>query len=182
MLLDNIHCYPDGLSLFECNHYRPYISDQFQCSSDGGAGVKCSIDDRLKNITITTTSTTGTVYTALITWEIRGNDPRFYEAECFNDKHRVSGTVNNVTVHATNLEGLHPTTSYTCCVLAIYGYYEAKRICATIQLPSLLSSRTNQRTISVVGGILGLIIAILVILLTVSGVALVCLIWPRRSR
>ena len=159
-------------------NYRLYISDQFQCSRDGGAGVKCSIDDRLKNINITTASTTGTAYTAFITWEITGNDPQFYEAECFNDMHRVSGTVNNVTFHATNLEGLHPTTLYTCCVLAIYGYYEAKRICATIQTPSLLSSRTDH-TISVVGGILGLIIVILVILLAVCGIALVCLIRPR---
>ena len=150
------------------------------CPLGGGAGVKCSIDDRLKNINVTTTSTTvtDTAYTALITWEITENDPWFYEAECFNDMHRVSSTFNNVTVHATNLEGLRPATSYTCCVLAIYGYYEAKRICATIQTPSLLSSRTDH-TISVVGGVLGLIIAILVILLAVCGIALVYLIRPR---
>ena len=154
------------------------------CPLGGGAGVNCSIDDRLKNVSVTTTSTTvtDTVCTVLITWEITGNDPWFYEAECFNDMHRVSSTVtvtvNNVTVHATNLEGLRPTTSYTCCVLAIYAYYEAKQICAIIQTPSLLSGRTDH-TISVVGGILGLIIAILVILLAACGIALVCLIRPK---
>ena len=119
-------------------------------------------------------------HNVLITWELT-NEPQSFEVECFNEKHRITTLINNGSFRSINLEGLHPSTSYTCCVLAIYEFYEAKRICNITETPDLFSSGSNlsSTSVNVIGGILGFIIAILVVVLAVCGVTLVYLLQPR---
>ena len=120
-------------------------------------------------------------HNVLITWELT-HEPQSFEVKCFNEKHRIITTlINNGSFRSTNLEGLHPSTSYTCCVLAIYRFYQAKRICNITETPDLFSGSSNlfSTSVNVIGGILGFIIAILVVVLAVCGVALVYLLRPR---
>ena len=66
ILMGFVSCYPNNLSLLDCpSTYFPSSFNVSQnlsqhCPLGGGAGVKCSINDRLKNINVTTTSTTVT--------------------------------------------------------------------------------------------------------------------------
>ena len=120
----------------------------------------------------------------MITWELKytsTSQPQLFEVECYNEQHHIKTSINNGTIRTTNLAGLHFSASYTCCVLAIYRSYEAKRICNTTKTPIVPASGIDQSTssadqsVNVVNGVLGFIIATLVVLLAVSGVALVCL-------
>jgi hypothetical protein len=110
----------------------------------------------------------------------------------------------NTTTFSAELLGLLPSTSYNCCVSAVYGSHPARAVCteiATIQPPpsdseiqtttlrdnsTRASSSAEADTIvgasSTIGGVLGFIIAVLLILLAVLGAALVYLLRPKFLR
>lgn len=182
--MDHIHCSGDEITLLYCSHHEWYENIGYYCYRGGGAGVRCTVHHRLMNISSTIIGTTGTTYKVLVAWELatmmsNDDEPQSFEIECFSKQHSLSTSVNDVTLRTINLEGLQASTSYTCCVMAVYGFYEAKRICTVTSIPELITNSATTSNTNLVGGILGLVIAILVILLAVSGVALVCLIWPR---
>jgi hypothetical protein len=119
-------------------------------------------------------------------------------------------SVNNGSLTQVNIGDLLSSTTFACCVSAIYyhGYYEAERKCTSTDSDMLLdlitipapnqtvttpnstqtiptsesigsekavSSDLNMRE-SIIGGVLGSIIIILLLLLAVCGVALLFLV------
>ena len=185
--MDDVQCSGDEITLLYCRYHEWYENIGYYCYRGGGAGVRCTVHHRLMNISSTIIGMTGMTYRVLVAWELatmmsNDDEPQSFEIECFNEQHSLTTSVNDVTLRTINLEGFQASTSYTCCVLAVYEFYEAKRICTVTNTPELLTNSANLPTTSnsnLVGGILGLIIAILAILLAVSGVALVCLIRAR---
>ncbi len=133
------------------------------------------------------------------------NQPNSFQIECFSSQlmHRVGMSVNTTTF-SIELLGLLSSTSYNCCVSVVYGSQTARAFCteiATIQPPisetptmqpiggptvkpegvnpstcqTLESSSISSSSADTIGGVLGSIIAVLLILLAVSGAALVYL-------
>lgn len=87
------------------------------CRHHEDAGVKCSEhEERLLNISVD-------VHTALITWRLQNSTlrwPTSYVVKCF-ERHRIEMSVNNA--FSAQLMGLIPSTSYNCCVSAVYESY-----------------------------------------------------------
>ena len=103
----------------------------------------------------------------------------------------VSG--QNSTMH---LLGLHPSTSYNCCVSAVYKHYIADSVCNEIETPNLtvldhtatmflrtlpMDSDPHNSETKIVGGVLGFIVVILLVLLIISGAALAYLLLKRNT-
>ena len=115
-------------------------------------------------------------------------------------------SVNNGTLTQINVGDLLSSTSFACCVSAIYyyGYYEAERRCAstdsdlfvtpapnqtsnqpfTMNSTSLISASVGSEKVvssdlnmkaSIIGGVLGSIIAVLLLLLVICGGIMLCL-------
>ena len=200
ILLDNVDCNGGEPTLLECGHLREH-----NCYHSEDAGVRCTgsvdssfLSEIVMNISVNTTSIISTQgissYTVLITWKLQNiswYQPNSYQTECFNDQHRIEMLVNNE--FRVQLTGLLPYNSYNCCVSAVYESYTAKGVCIetaiiphnetsmiqpdscnTLGTPSMVSSSADT-----IGGVLGFIIAVLLILLAISGAALVYLLRPR---
>ena len=201
-MLNNVNCNPNKATLLEC---RGDTHIAKECHHGKDAGVRCQIDSRIiKNISVSSVASIGTVHTVLITWELQNNtlyQPYLFEVECSNERHKIVMSVSNKTF-TTQLQGLLPSTSYTCCVLAIYIESDdngAKRICTTVKTPDLSNTPKNFSTMApaavetvasdnfmapnsasnTVSGVLGTIIAALLVLLAICGVALVYLLRQR---
>jgi hypothetical protein len=148
------------------------------------------------------------LYTVSWKWQKNNstqNQPNSFQIECFSSRllHRVGMSVNTTTF-SVDLVGLLSSTSYNCCVSAVYGSLTARAACtemANIQPPTSEtpmiqpsgdptvkpegvkpstcqtqeSSSNASSSADTIGGVLGFIIAILLILLAVSGAALVYL-------
>ena len=100
-----------------------------------------------------------------------------------NPLHLLSVSGQNFTTH---LVGLLPSTSYNCCVSAVYELYRSDGVCDEINTPELFINAiacTMTRTFetNVVGGVLGFIMAILLVLLIISGAALAYLLLKRNA-
>jgi hypothetical protein len=173
----------------------------------------------INNITIISTHEIN-LYAVFITWKWQNNSmmiqnqPNSFQIECFSDQHHIGMPVNSTTF-SIELMGLLPSTSYNCCVSAVYGSYTARAVCteiATILPPTSQTSETPtmhaqpsggtivkpegvttikpstcqiqecnsmaSSSADTIGGVLGFIIAVLLILLAVSGAALVYLLRP----
>ena len=50
MVFDDTNCFPNQSSLIKCRHLQS-ADPNYNCQTGGGAGIRCSIDRRLKNIT-----------------------------------------------------------------------------------------------------------------------------------
>ena len=101
--------------------------------------------------------------------------PSSFNLRCFNHepKHSIELSVDNETF-MTQLGGLLSSAShYNCCVSAVYGSYVTDETCTLLQLgnePSNLSQdSTTEIRANIVGGILGAIIAVLLIIIFVCG-------------
>ena len=196
--LDNVRCNPlRDMSLLECPHRPTPVNS---CNHTRDAGVQCRDDQgEVKTISATIINP---VHTLMITWSLgnstRAGAPIMFKIECFSEKHRIAITVSNQT-STTNLEGLLPSTSYACCVSAVYKLYTARRICTEVETTSTTVTITDSEettgaatidseeiasnSTNVVGGVLGFIIAVLLILLALSGILLSCQVrsqWKQR--
>ena len=165
----------------------------WNCDHGEDAGVKCNNETLIHSVNASMVNSLNTMnLSTFITWErsSRTNeDVTSYKVECYSEDHSAAVTVNKETQNVT-LAGLLPSTSYSCCVSAIYHHiYTAKGTCAvvstsdsgvaTTEFEALDSSIIASPSTSVVGGVLGFIILLLLVLLIISVVALVCVLRPR---
>jgi hypothetical protein len=198
------------------------------CNHGEDAGVICTgnsslFSNNVMNISINITmiSTHGiNLYTVLITWKWKNNSMiqnqlNSFQIECLSNQHRIEMSVNSTTF-SIELLGLLSSTSYNCCVSAVYGSQIARAVCTeitTIQPPTQTSetplmhpsggttvkpeggstikpstcqiqecSSKASSSADKIGGVLGFIIAVLLILLAVSVAALVYLLRPKFLR
>ena len=186
IVLDNVKCDSREEALLECGHRGFFVAN---CGHGKDAGVRCHSDQKLQSINtkLLNVSTTNGASAVLISWKLQNislDKPLLYYVKCLNEWHNIVLSVSNET-YTTQLEGLLPATQYSCCVLAAYESYTAKGICNEIETPELnsfASSTTNEIQESVlkdldnvVVGILGFIITVLLIMLAISGIAMVFL-------
>ena len=162
----------------------------YGCNMDGGAGVKCPIP--LETISVEFISTSHSpLHYINISWQLRSmvvSQPSLFNLMCSNDElsHRVEVWVDNKTYTAQLVPLIPSPTNYTCCVRAVSGPQLSStlidEICTQVTVTVASSNPTEplDRT-SIVGGILGLIIAILLILLAFCGGALLFLLRSRAS-
>ena len=113
--------------------------------------------------------------------------PSSFNLMCSNDdlSHRIQVWVDNKTFTA-QLGCLIPyTTNYTCCIRAVSGPQLKNTLidemCTQIRVASSTPTEPLDNRTSIVGGILGFIIAILLILLAFCGGALLFLLRSRPS-
>ena len=190
-----LDCEHNGLLTHNCHHYED-------------AGVRCtgglvydlnSSLQSVKNVSVNLTNIVSiqgiNLYTVLITWKLQNIlsyqlQPSMYQIECLSNQHRIAMSVNNTTF-SVQLVGLLPSTSYNCCVSATYKAYMPKGICVeTVSSKTSVTQldlcetvgRASSSAADTIGGVLGFIIAILLVLLAVLGVALVYLLRPRIFR
>ena len=153
----------------------------YGCNTDGGAGVKCPIPLETVSVEFISTSHSPPHYIN-ISWQLHSNvifQPSLFVLMCSNDElsHRIVVWVDNKTFTAQLGRFIPSATNYTCCVRAISGFQLnlnilIDEICTQVRVvsstptepPDKYTSDNNYRT-SIVGGILGFIIAILLILL-----------------
>ena len=175
--MNNVHCNSNKSALLDCN-----IGGWF-CYGSTGAGVRCK-DDRLRVKNVHTAIVSTSMHTIMILWELQNFTeyrPSSFKVRCFNDKlqHSIEFSVDNETF-TTTLGGLLPSaTYYICCVSAVYGSYVANEICSLLNVPANANELSDNRT-SIVGGVLGFIIAVLLILLAICGGALLYLLASKR--
>ena len=229
--LDNVKCIGNETTLLDCHRDNELFIHN--CNHGEDAGVRCNgnssllsnsiVNVSINNVTsIIRLSTYGIdLYKVFITWKWQNNSMiqnqlNSLQIECFSDRHHIGMSVNS-TALSVELLGLLRSTSYNCCVSAIYESYTARAVCteiATIQPPTSQPSETSMMrtsggptgdinpdtninetlnmyqtqesasssTADTIGGVLGCIIAVLFILLAMSGAALVYLLRPNFCR
>ena len=195
--LKDVRCDPrTDMALIEC--IASYDDNR---EGDGcyHAQVRCRNDQRVTNVSATVSNTLdSTSHTVNISWMQNAtvNEPSSFEVECYNDRHSTAILVSNKSSSA-KLEGLLSSSSYICCVSAVYEDYTAKQICAELntntlknisesvetdsESPNLCNESLPQASnsaVNTVGGILGFIIVVLLVLLILCVIALVCLLRP----
>ena len=171
--LDNVRCnLTRDMSLLECLHRAVPVT---YCTRARDAGVLCRDDQgEVKTINVTIINP---VHTVMISWvlgySIRAGVPTTFKIECYNEKHSIAISVSNQT-STINLEGLLPSTSYSCCVSVVYELYTARRICTDIETTSTkITEETTSGSIeeialtNIIGGVLGFIIAVLLVILLI---------------
>ena len=181
--LDELGCTSIEMSLLACPHRRLFNPNN--CDHDEDAGVRCNVNERLKNISANAITSLSTAVTVSLSWELYNttlDEPRWFEVECLNEKHRVTQPdfVDNKT-NSTDLFGLLASSHYNCCVSAVYGLYATswRKVCIPIEI---LDTVTEQSTATnTVGGVLGFMVSVLLILLGLSVAAVVYLLWFRRK-
>ena len=112
-----------------------------------------------------------------ITWQQNTTvaEANIFEVKCYNDRHSIEITVSRDTT-TTELGGLLHSSTYSCCVSAVYDLYTARSVCTEVETPTTsVSAPSASNFSSVVGGVLGFIIILLLVLLAVS---VVCLLRP----
>ena len=169
----------DGLetTLLQCHHNGLF---RHNCYHFEDAGISCGErEERLLSVGVDIIN----VHTVSITWRLQNSTldwPSLYLVECFSPGHRVEMSVNNSL--RVQLMGLIPSTTYNCCVSAVYESYmlTPKRACVEAKLVQPGESNgSNSSSDTIIGGVLGFIIVILLILLAISGAALVYLLRPK---
>ena len=194
IVLDNVNCNGMEVRLLDCPHRRLSMHDG-NCDHSKDISIGCVLreDQRVKNITLSVEiiNTPSNVHTAVISWVLHKttmDEPNSFDVTCFDEfeQHSITKSVSGQNF-ITYLAGLLPTTSYNCCVSAVYQLYIADGICTEIETPELFvnyctcSSNEipklcdSRASIYIVGGVFGFVIVILLILLTISGVVLVYL-------
>ena len=184
VMLDNVTCNSSEATLIKCQHVNltdPQQPAMCGCNTDGVAGVKCPIPLETVSVEFISTSHSPLHYVN-ISWQLRSKvifQPSLFNLVCSNDKlpHRIQVWVDNKTFTAQLGRLIPSATYYTCCVRAIAGpqlYADIliDEICTQVRVvsstptesPDKCTSDNNYRT-SIVGGILGFIIAILLVLL-----------------
>jgi hypothetical protein len=207
-VIDEVDCDSTETKLLDC----PHSDHWFWCRNGGDAVVRCT-DEQLQVIKNITAATVPTLYnnitrpSILVSWELYSNAsyrPDSFSVKCVNQQyHNMELSVNNGSLTQVNIGDLLSSTTFACCVSAIYyrGHYEAERKCtstdsdlslfttsapnqpftmnsssipASVGSETVVSSDLSMRA-SIIGGVLGSIIAILLLLLVVCGGALLYL-------
>ena len=210
IVLDDVECDPSiHRTLLQCQH-RPL--NQHNCHHSEDAGVRCEQIVKSISAANVTTPNCNTVLINMKLQNNNNVTNLFQAVCYNQQHGvyvyiSVSNETNNFTTH---LRGLFPSSFYTCCISAIYyQQFVARGICTYIKTSELLtttessdlfavslSSTSNQAdsrisnqvesktmsSISLVGGILGFIIAVLLILSLLSVIALVCLLQPNLKK
>ena len=194
VVLDGVECNSNAAALLDCvyNLTELHYPSQTCTGIVQSAGVSCL--NPLKNISLSIeliNTSHSPLYYVKISWQLRSmviSQPNLFHLRCSNDEvsHRIEVWVDNKTF-TTQLGRLIPSpTNYTCCVRAVSGPQLSStlidEICTQVTVTVASSNPTEplDRT-SIVGGILGLIIAILLILLAFCGGALLFLLQSRVS-
>ena len=193
VVVDFVHCNSNEKKLSDCAEIGTHLAAN--CIYGGGAAVQCREEQlRVKNVSAVTMPYY-VMHTVVVSWELyKGGSlrPSSFKVECFNQQQRTELYVNNSkTLMMMNIGGLLSSTSYKCCVSAIYnyGHYVTEKRCTLIETAlsesftspasnKFVSSDLNMRA-SIIGGVLGSIIVILLLLLAICGGALLYLL---RSR
>jgi hypothetical protein len=104
-----------------------------------------------------------------------------FEIECNSEAHSIAISVGNQT-STVSLGGLLPSTSYNCCVSAVYELYTARRMCThtRIETTTETEEKTSDSTnVNVIGGVLGFLITVLLVLLALSVIVLIFQLRPQ---
>ena len=178
-VIDRVFCDSSEARLLECPHIKRGEYGYF-CRFGGGASIRCREEKlRVKNVSAATVDTPHCTKhtTVLISWELYNDaphSPSSFTVECYNQQHHTELSMINGTLMQISVGGLLSSTSYNCCVLAIYyGNYETEGRCTSTEIlqsdsPTSPVSRSNDRQ-NIIGGVLGFIIVILIILLSICG-------------
>ena len=202
--LDDVQCNSlNHRQLLDCPHLGFYEEN---CGHDEDAGVSCKLER--VNGTLSATpwpvNVLNTTYSAivLLTWDQLGDSdevdkPVSFRFECKSRLHNTSVAVSSMGTRpfTTQIGGLLPSTSYNCCVSAVYDTMHTSEGACTLVETTHISTTTwaNMTTHEqfpvteasacaansgmqplVIGGVLGFVIIVLLILLVVMGIALVC--------
>ena len=193
VVLDEVDCDGWESTLLDCDYAEPS-----NCHHNKDVSVRCilRVNQKVKNITVDADiidiNVPSAVHTAHISWVLYNStmdEPASFDVKCSNEQHSITMSVSG-HIFTTYLVGLLPSASYNCCVSAVYERprYQSDGICDEIGTPELFiaigattvpmvrASETN-----VVGGVLGFIVTILLVLLIISGVALVYLSLKRKT-
>ena len=168
---------------------------QHNCHHFEDAGVACSEFERVEgNVSVSPVREPSTMYTAEVslTWEQRSNSQEqnrhsSFRVECTSRRHSVTVSVQRKQSFTTPIGGLLPSTSYNCCVSALYeNGYTGEGTCTHIETTHTPTSATVESARAmestqpqVIGGVLGFIIILLLILLVLMGIALGCVLRTR---
>ena len=156
------------------------------CEHAKDAGVRCNREALVHSVNVNTVNNSPNAInlSAFITWErsSRTNeDVTSYNVECHNNDHSIAVTVSKQTQNVS-LAGLLPSTTYSCCVSAIYhDAHIAKGTCDTSDtglFTTEIEASGSSSSTSVIGGVLSFIIVLLLVLLIISVIALVCVLRP----
>lgn len=168
------------MSLLECPH-RPIQLVRSHCNHTRDAGVQCRDDQgEVKNVKAMTINPGPAV---MISWE-PGNStsagvPIMFKIECNSESHSIAISVSNQS-SIVSLGGLLPSASYNCCVSAVYELYTARRICTHAGIETTtITEEMASNSMNVIGGVLGFIIAVLLVLLALSGILLIFQLRPQ---
>ena len=186
------HCIGDCNPSIHCI-LRQCLHPQIHGGNCENVGVRCE-QKIVKSVSAAnvTTPNYGTLRTVLINVILVNNNFTNYifHVECYNQQHgvRVNISVSNEgNSFTTQVRGLFPSSFYTCCTSALSNVYEhcqkyiARGTCITIKTPEHFSTfnpgpvDTKMTSVSLVGGILGSMVAVLliIILLLLSVIAFV---------
>ena len=190
VLIDEVFCSSNETRLQNCTYVKKGRF-AFYCRYGGGAGVRCREEElRVKNVSVATVDMPYcTKHTVIIFWELHKNSsykPSSFTVTCFNQQHHTELSMINGTAMQISIGDLLSSTSYTCCVSAIYyRNYETEEECTVISTETLQSDsltspvlRSNDRADII--GVLGSINVILLLLLAICGGALLYLLRSRH--
>ena len=189
-MLDNVQCNSEEQTkLLACRNDGLY---RHNCRHSKDAGVACSEFKRVEgNVSVAPVRVLSTAE-IFLTWEQRSNSQErnghlSFRVECMSRLHSVTVSVVRSQSFTTPVGGLLPSTSYNCCVSALYdnGYtgegtcihIETTHIPTTATVESARAAESTQP--QVIGGVLGFIIILLLLLLILMGIALGCVLRAR---
>ena len=204
IVLDDVECNSAvHRHLLEC----PSLIRQHNCRHTEDAGVACSGLKRAVegNVSVAPVRKPSTMYTeeVFLTWEQRGNsqlqEQASFRVECTSRLHSVTVSVVSNQSFTTPIGGLLPSTSYNCCVSALYeNRYTGEGTCMLIETQTSITQAPcpttplNGETVTfsnivsaqpqVIGGVLGVVIILLLVLLVLMGIALGCVLRTKAKK
>ena len=177
IVMGNVNCRSTEARLRDCV-YSNYSSCTH--ARGRGAGVRCRA---FKKVNISTDIT--------VTWEYHWHNssslqPHSFEVKCFNKQHSKTLTASAETSRIS-VGDLNPFASYNCCVSVKYYHenYIDETQCTVIgtmdaftraaKTEMFSQTKSSSKMEKLIGGVLGFIIAVLLLILVVCGGALLYL-------
>lgn len=133
------------------------------------------VPEIISNISVATTVS--------LKWELEIKDDVIqHEVECSSARHVSRLLVDNQTFTA-HIDGLLPSSDYSCCVSAVFNSHKTKS-CVPIRTSEVPIQRTVRDDTNAVGGVLGFFVIVLLLLLILALLALLypCLIRPKSQK